>query len=432
MKQNRTTRTERKGAAKGASTRAPNPAAPSPEHAARGAHDALRSGPPAPGAGAASDAEVDGDTDGDTALDHRKAAILNAVVAEYIETAQPVGSAHITGNPGVEVSSATVRSEMAALERDGYLAQPHTSAGRIPTDKGYRFFVDHLGRPGTLGPHERHEVRKFFAHVHGEVEDLLGRTSGLLAGLTDYAAVVVGPRHESATIRSIQLVGLSPRLALLVVVLSDGAVEKRTVDLPDDTSDELLAQAASHLATSIRGKTVSSPGAVAEVHDPALNAVVRCGVAALGELGAAGEPDHVFVGGSSRMASAFDAVETVRSVLSILEQQLVVVELIEDILDRGLSVAIGAEHGFEPLASCALVLAPVAIEGEVAGTIGVVGPTRMHYPRALAAVELVGEQLGEHLGAATSTGRSGGRPKGAASGTGSRPARRRRGSDGGD
>ena len=84
-------------------------------------------------------------------LDHRKAAILNAVVAEYIETAQPVGSAHITGNPGVEVSSATVRSEMAALERDGYLAQPHTSAGRIPTDKGYRFFVDHLGRPGTLG-----------------------------------------------------------------------------------------------------------------------------------------------------------------------------------------------------------------------------------------------------------------------------------------
>ena len=121
---------------------------------------------------------------------------------------------------------------------------------------------------------------------------------------------------------------------------------------------------------------------------------------ALGELASAGEPDHVFVGGSSRMASAFDAVETVRSVLSILEQQLVVVELIEDILDRGLSVAIGAEHGFEPLASCALVLAPVAIEGEMAGTIGVVGPTRMHYPRALAAVELVGEQLGEHLGPA--------------------------------
>ncbi len=145
-----------------------------------------------------------------------------------------------------------------------------------------------------------------------------------------------------------------------------------------------------------------------------------------------GEPDHVFVGGSSHMASAFDAVETVRSVLSILEQQLVVVGLIEDILDRGLSVAIGAEHGFEPLASCALVLAPVAIEGEVAGTIGVVGPTRMHYPRALAAVELVGEQLGEHLGAGTSTGRPGrDRAKASTPGAGARPARRRREPHGG-
>jgi heat-inducible transcriptional repressor len=375
----------------------------------------------------------DAQSPGDAELDHRKAAILNAVVAEYIETAQPVGSAHITGNPGVEVSSATVRSEMAALEREGYLAQPHTSAGRIPTDKGYRFFVDHLGRPGTLGPHERHEVRKFFAHVHGEVEDLLGRTSGLLAGLTDYAAVVVGPKHESATIRSVQLVGLSPRLALLVLVLSDGAVEKRTVDLPADTSDDMLTDAANHLASYARGGTLASPGNVPELRDPALNVVVHCGVEALGHMAATGEPDHVFVGGSSHMASAFDAAETVRSVLSILEQQLVVVELIEDILDRGLSVAIGAEHGFEPLAACALVLAPVAIEGEVAGTIGVVGPTRMHYPRALAAVELVGEQLGERLGVSTSTGQSGsGRAPGAArAGARPGPARRRRGSDGG-
>jgi len=335
-------------------------------------------------------------------LDQRKAAILKAVVAEYIDTAQPVGSGHITGNPGVEVSSATVRSEMAALEREGYLVQPHTSAGRIPTDKGYRFFVDHLGRPGPLGAHQRQEVRRFFAHVHGEVEDLLGRTSGLLADLTDCAAVVVGPNHESATILSVQLVGLSPGLALAVVVLSDGAVEKRTVDLPAEipaqAADGLLARAAAHVTAHVRGGTLARPGLVPEPHDGALSAVVRTGVEALARLGGHDEHDHVFVGGSSRMASAFDAVDTVRSVLAILEQQLVVVELIEDILDRGLSVAIGAEHGFEPLAACALVVAPVEIEGEAAGTIGVLGPTRMHYPRALAAVRTVGQQLGEHLG----------------------------------
>jgi heat-inducible transcriptional repressor len=125
--------------------------------------------------------------------------------------------------------------------------------------------------------------------------------------------------------------------------------------------------------------------------------VTRIALVALSELTGAREPDNLFVGGASSMASAFDAVETVRSVLSILEQQLVVVELIEDVLERGLSVAIGAEHGFEPLAACALVVAPVAVNGEEVGTIGVLGPTRMNYPKALAAVRLVGDELAERL-----------------------------------
>src|SRR5476651_240064 len=115
---------------------------------------------------------------GDAGLDLRKAAILNAVVTEYIASAQPVGSQHVVDAPGVSVSSATVRSDMAALERDGFLAQPHTSAGRIPTDKGYRFFVDHLARPGSLDPVGRQQVRQFFDHAHGEIESMLERTSG--------------------------------------------------------------------------------------------------------------------------------------------------------------------------------------------------------------------------------------------------------------
>jgi heat-inducible transcriptional repressor len=330
-------------------------------------------------------------------LDERKAAILNAIVNEYIESAQPVGSGHIAGAPGVAVSSATVRSEMAALERDGYLVQPHTSAGRIPTDKGYRFFVDHLGRPGALGPDQRLQVRQFFRHVHGEVEELLGRTSGLLADLTEYAAVVVGPTHERATVRSVQLVDLGSRLGLLVVVLSDGAVEKRTLELPEDADDSSLVAAANRLTAALRGHPLADVGRRLTGERPGDGLLGRA-VGAVLALGQPDESEHVFVGGSSRMAAAFDAVETVRSVLTILEQQLVVVELIEQILDRGLSVAIGTEHGFEPLASCALVVAPVSIEGEVAGTIGVVGPTRMNYPRALAAVRVVGEQLSERLG----------------------------------
>src|SRR5437868_5861217 len=168
-------------------------------------------------------------------LDDRKAAILRAVVEEYIETAQPVGSSHIA--PPLNVSSATVRNEMAALETEGYLLQPHTSAGRVPTDKGYRWFVDSLDSlagPAQLGSGQVQQVRSFFAKAHGELEQMLHDTSRLLSDLTAHTAVVVGPQHEAARVRSAQLVGLGNGVALAVVVLSNGAVEKRTLNVADD------------------------------------------------------------------------------------------------------------------------------------------------------------------------------------------------------
>ena len=332
------------------------------------------------------------------ALDARKSAILNAVVTEYIASAQPVGSQHVVEAAGVSVSSATVRSDMAALEREGFLAQPHTSAGRIPTDKGYRFFVDHLAGPGSLDPVGRQQVRQFFDHAHGEIELMLERTSGLLADLTDCTAMVVGPSHESAAIRAVQLVGLGPRVALLVVVLADGAVQKQTVEFNEDVDEARLADAAARLAAHSLGLPVTQVAAdAASTGDSATDAVVSAGLAGLRSLGQADGADQLFVGGSSRMAAAFDAVDTVRSVLTILEQQLVVVTLLRDILDTGLSVAIGTEHGVEPLASCAIVVMPVSVDGAEAGTIGLLGPTRMNYPLALAAARVVGDRLGERL-----------------------------------
>jgi heat-inducible transcriptional repressor len=331
-------------------------------------------------------------------LDARKAAILNAVVSEYIGTAQPVGSQHVVDAPGVSVSSATVRSDMAALERDGYLAQPHTSAGRIPTDKGYRFFVDHLAGPGSLDPVGRQQVRRFFDHAHGEIEQMLERTSGLLADLTDCTAMVVGPSHDAVAIRSIQLVALGPRLALLVVVLADGAVQKQSIEFADEVDEARLSDATARLAAHALGVPLTQVDLVVpHSGDRATDAVVGAAARVLRSLGTADGSDQLFVGGSSRMAAAFDAVDTVRSVLSILEQQLVVVTLLRGILDTGLSVAIGAEHGIEPLASCAIVVMPVSVDGVEAGTIGLLGPTRMNYPLALAAARVVGDRLGERL-----------------------------------
>ena len=327
-------------------------------------------------------------------LDERKAAILRAVVEEYIETAQPVGSGHIA--PAVNVSSATVRNEMVALEHEGYLRQPHTSAGRVPTDKGYRYFVDSLRGPGQLGTAQVQQVRSFFAKAHGELEQMLHDTSRLLSDLTEHTAVVIGRPHEATSIRSVQLVGLGGGVALLVVVLSDGAVEKRTIELGPDLSEDRLASATVHLSRHLMGVVSSEvPAAVPTSGDPATDALTA---AAVDALHATREiDDQVFVGGASRMAQSFEAVETVRQVLGILEEQYVVVTVLRDVLDRGLQVAIGAETGLETLAECSLVVAPYEIEGEEAGTIGVLGPTRMNYPQALAAVAVVSKRLSHRL-----------------------------------
>src|SRR5687767_12919916 len=232
-------------------------------------------------------------------LDDRKAGILRAVVEEYIDTAQPVGSSRIVQTGGLQVSAATVRNELSVLEREGYLTQPHTSAGRVPTEKGHRFFVDQLTPKGTLQPAQRQAVQSFFNTTHGALEQMLHDTSRLLSNLTDYAAVVVGPPHEAATIRSIQLVGLAPRLALVVAVLSNGVVEKRSLELDHDTGDEVLAAASVHLAKVLLGKAVGELTGPAASGDAGVDAIVQSAVTDL-RAGHDAEPDHVFVGGASR------------------------------------------------------------------------------------------------------------------------------------
>lgn len=331
-------------------------------------------------------------------LDDRKAAVLRAVVEEYIETAQPVGSAAVARVPGMNVSPATVRNEMGSLEREGFLVQPHTSAGRIPTDKGYRFFVDHLAPSGRLEHGQSLQVRAFFDQAHGELERLLGDTSRFLANLTDYAAVVIRDAEDPARIRSVQLVSLAPRIALLVVVLASGVVEKRTIEFPVDVDEVVVGAASARLSAHLVGANFDTSLQVPTCDEPSVDEVTEMAVAALSraEDGSDHQP-QVFVGGASRMAASFDAVATIRQVLDTLEQQYVLVTLIKDVLDRGLSVAIGAEHGVQPLADCSIVVAPYEIEGEQAGTLGILGPTRMHYEQTLAAVAVVSKRLGQAL-----------------------------------
>lgn len=325
-------------------------------------------------------------------LDTRKAAILYAVVEEYICTAQPVGSARVSDSAGVDASPATVRSEMAALESQQYLGQPHTSAGRVPTAKAYRFFVNQWReRPPELAAANRRQLDNFFAAGRDEVESLLSGTAGLLSDLTDSAAVVVAPSPAAAKVRSAQLVELSAGTVMAVAVMSSGVVEKRNFSVPCDTSHEVVEDASRRLSERIVGRALCEVEGCSEGEDPLIAAAVTA-------LRDAAEQSEVFVGGAWKLAGALAAAEQLSSVLSLLEEQFAMVDLMRRVIERGNRVAIGEETGLASLSDCSIVLAPYSADGAAGGAIGVIGPTRMDYPQVLSAVAAVSEHLGPALG----------------------------------
>lgn len=331
-------------------------------------------------------------------LDARKAAILRRVVAEHIVSGEPVGSQQVVKDEAIDVSPATVRADMAALERDGYLTHPHTSAGRVPTDLGYRYFVDHLDSNEVLDPISAERVAEFFTRAHRELDSMLRDTSRLLSALTDYAAVVVGPAHEDLLVRSVLVTRLAPAVAMVVAVLSNGVVEKQVFDLDEETTDEEIERANRELRQQCTGQVFSRLSVTPGSGAPKVDQIVACCLEAFTkDHSDLIEPADVYIGGTSTMARQFSAVDTVQEILSILEQSLVVVTLLSEVVAKGNSVSIGTENEVESLAECSLVVAPYRVDDEVVGTIGVLGPTRMNYPQALSAVAAVSKHLGDQL-----------------------------------
>jgi heat-inducible transcriptional repressor len=330
-------------------------------------------------------------------LDDRKAEILRAIVEEYVETAQPVGSQTVARSRHLGVSSATVRNDMTVLEREGFIAQPHTSAGRIPTDLGYRYFVDHFADRSPLPAPQRRAVSDFFASTHRALEELLNETSQLLARVSRHASMVVGPPPDTAHVRTVQLVPLHPNLALVIAVLSNGAVEREAVDVDDELR---LAAAGAMLDGQLRGHAWGSLPDLQPTGDPDVDRIATAARDALVNRLAPEHGEPLYVGGASRLAAeheAFSTTESAARLLEMLEHQVVVVSLVRELLDQGLTVTIGAENRLDELRECAIVLAPYEIDGRAAGIVGVLGPTRMDYRHALAAVSAVSHQLGRHL-----------------------------------
>lgn len=332
-----------------------------------------------------------GAMEGDQALSDRKGAILRSLIEEYMTTARPVGSTSVTRVSELKVSPATVRKELNSLEAEGFLFQPHTSAGRVPTEKGYRYFVDALMSPQVLASPVEERISDFFARSHGELERILRDTSRLLAGVTEYAAVVVAPTAETAEVKAVQLVRLTSRQLLLLVVLSNGGLERRTIDTRTDVSEEDVSAVQEVVSTNLLGGVSGEPTGT---DDERLNELAAAVLAAYADT-----PRHgrVHVDGHAAVAGVFDETDRVAEILRLFERQLLVVSLIKNVLDRGLRVAIGSETGVRTLNDCSLVVAPYRVEGCDTGSIGVIGPKHMNYPQALAAVATVSSYLGDHL-----------------------------------
>ena len=330
-------------------------------------------------------------------LDDRRALILRAVIEAYINSAGPVGSAQIASLPAISLSSATIRNAMNSLEHDGYLAQPHTSAGRVPTEKGYRRYVDELMIDDEVGPERNDTVDSFFSNAYYEIDDLLNATTSLLTNLTNCAAIVTGPSTQQTQILSVQLICLSHSTVIVVVVDENGSVEKRTIDWPVNIDDDELREISRLLTDQFRNKMACDVLVAPVSSDLPLLGLLELSFKAAKEAIRNGENAGVFIGGTSNVVKSFDAVETVRGIVSILERHFMVLGLMRSILASGHGVAIGSEHGLSSLRECAIVVSPYSVDGVQVGTIGLIGPTRMNYSSVIGAAKLVSQNLGRRL-----------------------------------
>ncbi len=333
--------------------------------------------------------------------DERRFAVLRAIVADYVSTQEPVGSKMIVERHNLGVSSATVRNDMAVLEEDGLIAQPHTSAGRIPTDKGYRLFVDRLTQVKPLSAAERRAVTAFLGGAV-DLDDVMRRSVRLLAQLTRQVAVVQYPTLTRSTVRHCEVVALTPARLMLVLITDSGRVDQRVVDLGDVLADDDVAQIRVLLNGALVGRPLAAASvAVADLPGSApaeLRAVVTAVATVLIETLVEHPEERLVLGGTANLTrNVADFPGSLRTVLEALEEQVVVLKLLAQAQDPGtVTVRIGEENEAAEMRDTS-VLSIGYGASTVLGGMGVVGPTRMDYPGSIAAVHAVARYVGEIL-----------------------------------
>lgn len=337
-------------------------------------------------------------------MDERKNRVLQAIVDDYVATAEPVGSRTIARKYRLGVSPATIRNEMADLEELGYLEQPHTSAGRIPSDRGYRYYVDCLMEVREASADEQERIRRTFERKVWELETLIRETARALSDLTNLTGVVVGPQPQAATFREIRFVPLAPDRALLVYITDTGFVENAVVDLPFEVTMLELQTISSLLTEQLQGQRLELLGRGAlqllqrELHQ--YGRLLEQSLEFLAESMQPGDRKRHYLSGTTHLLEQpeFRDIQKARTVFTLLEQETVLDEVLSlPDLDK-VQVQIGEEIKVHELQDCSIISATYTAGNRTIGRIGVIGPRRMDYGRVIALVDEVTRRLTSVLG----------------------------------
>lgn len=332
-------------------------------------------------------------------LNERKKKILQLIIEDYISTAEPVGSRTIARKYNLGISPATIRNEMSDLEMLGYLEQPHTSAGRIPSAQAYRFYVDSLLEPGALTDNDMALINSWFKERRRSIDEIFQSTAKILSRMTQNVSMVLANKSDAAIFRYMKFLPLDDRHAILCIITDDGSVDNCVVEIPLGMRPEEMDYMAGRVSRLLEGKPLS------EISDTLLNAVhtdivedkllFSSLIGTINRMSRKHQQQRVFLGGTRQLLSQpeFRDMDRVRDLLGILEEEKVVRDLLLAGEDSGLKITIGSENKFTGIQDCSMVQATYRLNGQVVGTMAVLGPTRMEYSKVISVMDYLHKYL---------------------------------------
>lgn len=332
-------------------------------------------------------------------LNERKKKILQIIIEDYISSAEPVGSRTIARKYDLGLSPATIRNEMSDLELLGYLEQPHTSAGRIPSAQAYRFYVDALIEPGTLTDNDMALIDGWYNERRRNIDDIFQSTAKILSRMTQNVSMVLTNQQTIANFCYLKFLPLDSQHAILCIVADDGSIDTNVIDIPLGMSSEEMDYLAGKMSKLLEDRNLSaiSVEILQTVHTDVVEdkLIFSSLLQAVRKMTGRRQEQKVFLGGTKQLLNQpeFRDVERVRNLLGILEEEKVLKDLLQGGEDSGLKVTIGSENKFTGIQDCSMVQATYRLNGQIVGTMAVLGPTRMEYGKVISVMDYLHKYL---------------------------------------